>query len=188
MHPGTHLITSSVLGLLVYMRRPARLATLVAAGTLIDFDHLALYGWRTGDWSVIGALRYNRYRGRRHTEGDNRPRYGSLRSWLHIPWLALPAIWAWAGRQPDIRPLALGLTLHLLLDHLEWPWQAQAWLRARGACESCGRRHIRLSVYRLGPPWRSAHYRALCRNCGEQAQRSGRFPNEAMQTAITVVH
>lgn len=108
MRLRTHLLTSSALGLALYPRRPERLAALVAAGTLIDLDHLVLYALRTGDWSAVGALRYNRYRGRRYTAGDTRPRYGSLRSWLHNPWLALPLAWAWAGACPAARPLALG--------------------------------------------------------------------------------
>jgi len=172
MHLRTHLLTSSALGLALYPRRPTRLAALVAAGALIDLDHLVLYALRTGDWSVVGALRYNRYRGRRYTAGDTRPRYGSLRSWLHTPWLALPLAWAWAGACPAARPLALGLSLHLLLDHVDLPWRLQARLRAGGACQSCGRRGAPLSVYRFGHAAR-ARYLALCRACGQRAMTSG---------------
>lgn len=172
MRLRTHLLTSSALGLALYPRRPERLAALVAASTLIDLDHLVLYGLRTGDWSAVGALRYNRYRGRRYTAGDTRPRYGSLRSWLHNPWLALPLAWAWAGACPAARPLALGLSLHLLLDHVDLPWRIQARLRAGGACQSCGRRGARLSVYRSRDA-AGARYLALCRVCGQRAMTSG---------------
>ncbi|MGQ9928415.1 MAG: hypothetical protein ACUVS4_16305 [Chloroflexaceae bacterium] len=171
MHLRTHLLISSALGLALYPRRPKRLAALVAAGALIDLDHLVLYGLRTGDWSVVGALRYNRYRGRHYTAGDTRPRYGSLRSWLHTPWLALPLVWAWTGACPAVCPLAVGLSLHLLLDHVDLPWRLQAWLRASGACQSCGRRSMRLSVYRFRHAAR-ARYLVLCRACGQRAMTS----------------
>jgi hypothetical protein len=172
MRLRTHLLTSSALGLALYPRRPECLAALVAASTLIDLDHLVLYGLRTGDWSAVGALRYNRYRGRRYTAGDTRPRYGSLRSWLHNPWLALPLAWAWAGACPAARPLALGLSLHLLLDHVDLPWRIQARLRAGGACQSCGRCGARLSVYRSRDA-AGARYLALCRACGQRAMTVG---------------
>ncbi|MCX7791184.1 MAG: hypothetical protein N2378_11140 [Chloroflexaceae bacterium] len=187
MHLRTHLLTSSALGLALYARQPERLAALVAAGTLIDLDHLVLYGLRTGDWSIVGALRYNRYRGRRSTAGDTRPRYGSLRSWLHNPWLALPLAWAWAGAYPVARPLALGLSLHLLLDHVDLPWRVRARLRAGGACQSCGRRGARLEVYRFRHAT-SARYLALCRACGQRAMRPGRIESRPARTARPVVH
>lgn len=167
----THLIISVATGLLLYPNRPARLAALVAAGTLIDVDHLLRYALQTGDWSVVGALHYDRYRNRGAGPGDTRPRYGSLRSWLHDPVLTLPAAWLLAARRPPLRPLAAGLTLHLLLDHLDWPWRFSARLRAGGACQACGRHDVRLAVHRAGR--RGAYrYRALCRRCAERAHRS----------------
>lgn len=172
MRLRTHLLTSLALGLALYPRRPEHLAALVAAGTLIDLDHLVLYGLRTGDWSTVGALRYNRYRGRNYTTGDTRPRYGSLRSWLHNPWLALPLAWAWAGACPAVRPLALGLSLHLLLDHVDLPWRIQARLCSGGACQSCRCRGARLSVYRFRHA-AGVRYLALCRACGQRAMTSG---------------
>ena len=66
----THLLSSLAVGLAVYPRQPLRLAALVAAGTLVDLDHLLLYSLHTGDWSVVGALRYDRYRNRRIKLGD----------------------------------------------------------------------------------------------------------------------
>lgn len=164
----THLLTSAAAGLLLYPSRPARLAALVAAGTLIDVDHLVLYALQTGDWSVIGALRYDRYRHRGRGVGDTRPRYGSLRSWLHDPRFALPAVWTLAATRPALRPLALGLSLHLLLDHLDWPWRYMAVLRAGGVCQVCRRRGMRLVVHRSGRRGRYM-YQALCRACGDRA-------------------
>lgn len=125
----THLLTSLAAGLALYPRRPAHAAALVLAGTLIDLDHLLLYALRTGDWSAVGALRYNRYRHYWRQAGDTRPRYGPLRSWLHEPWLVLPPLWSCAATYPALRPVALGLSLHMLLDHSYLPRRllALAW-------------------------------------------------------------
>ncbi|HMQ29589.1 MAG TPA: hypothetical protein PKD53_02630 [Chloroflexaceae bacterium] len=170
----THLLSSLAAGLALYPRRPARLAALVAAGTLIDVDHLALYIMRTGDWSVVGALRYDRYRHRGMGAGDSRPRYGSLRSWLHKPLLALPLCWA-AARSPRLWPLALGLALHLLLDYADWPAHHGERRRSGGRCRACGRGG-RVTVQRSGR--RGAYsYRALCWPCAERAAR-GQRPGE----------
>ncbi|GAB4447514.1 MAG: hypothetical protein OHK0015_51660 [Chloroflexi bacterium OHK40] len=168
----THLLASFAVGLALFPQRPLRLAATVAAGTLIDLDHLLLYGLHTGDWSIVGALRYDRYRHRGAEAGDSRPRYGSLRSWLHEPALLLPLA-ALAGARPAMRPLAAGLGLHLLLDHYDWPWRVRARLRAGGVCGVCGRRGRRLRVSRSGPPgaWR---YQARCAACSERAARAGR--------------
>ena len=133
MHYRTHLLTSLAAGLALYPRRPAHAAALVLAGTLIDLDHLLLYVLRTGDRSVVGALRYNRYRHYEWQIGDTRPRYGPLRSWLHAPWLVLPPLWSWAATYPALRPVALGLSLHLLLDHYYLSQRLVAHLRGRAS-------------------------------------------------------
>lgn len=171
----THLLTSLAAGLLLYPRRPGRAAGLVAAGTLIDVDHLLLYALQTGDWSLVGALRYDRYRHRGAGRGDTRPRYGPLRSWLHEPLLTLPAVWSLAARYPVLYPLALGLSLHLLLDHTDYFWRVLALLRAGGVCQGCGRKGRRLWVHRVrrrGPQ----RYRVLCHSCGERAAMRGGDP------------
>lgn len=164
----THLLGSLAAGLALYPRRPARLAAFVAAGTLIDLDHLLLYSLRTGDWSAVGALRYNAYRHRRARPGDNRPRFGPLRSWLHDPLLMASLCLAGAQALPGLRPVALGLGLHLLLDYAPWPAFAAERLRARGACRSCGRAGGRLYVVRMRRDGRRSST-ALCRSCAEAA-------------------
>jgi hypothetical protein len=162
----THLLSSAALGLAVYPRRPFRAALLALAGTLLDLDHLLLYVGQTGDWSVLGALRYDRYRHRRWRPGDARPRYGSLRSWLHRPALVLPPLWMLAWDRPALRPLVLGVSLHLALDHYDWPLRRLALLRAAGRCAGCARQGLRLSTHRR--PGADGHtFRALCRRCGE---------------------
>src|SRR5262245_5991477 len=119
MHLRTHLWTSALLGAALYRRTPARAALVMASGVLIDLDHYVLYALRSNDWSPSGAMRYNRRRQRRAQRGDARPRYGSLRSPVHIPALTLPLVWWLAWRHRRARPVAAGITLHLVLD---FPW------------------------------------------------------------------
>ncbi len=164
MRFSTHLFSSLAVGLALYPRQPVHLATVVAAGTLIDIDHLLLYSLQTGDWSVVGALRYDRYRNRRAGVGDTRPRYGPLRSWLHNPLLTLPALWALAAGRPHMRAVALGLSLHLLLDHPDWPQRTVERWRAGGVCRACGRPGLRLQVVRTDRHG-VRRYRAVCRTC-----------------------
>ena len=148
-----HLAASAALALALYPRRPLSAAALIGAGTLIDLDHLLLYALQTGDWTVSGALRYDRYRHRARVRGDSRPRYGSLRSLFHEPLLLLPTIWLLARRNPALLPAAIGLSLHLLLDYVYWPRDMLLRRRARGRCEVCGRaagRRLRIRVYSEG--------------------------------------
>lgn len=170
----THLAAAAALGLALYPREPHKAATVAAAGTLLDLDHLLLYVLRTGDWSVVGALRYDRYRHERGEAGDTRPRYGPLRSWLHEPLLLLPPIWIAAATRPALRPLALGLSLHLLLDQYDAPLRAVEALAAAGRCRACGGRGLRLSTHRFGPRGRRQH-RALCGACAAESVRQGRL-------------
>lgn len=164
----THLLSSLAVGLALYPRHPGRLAAVVAGGTLIDLDHLLLYSLRTGDWSVVGALRYDRYRNKGVQAGDARPRYGPLRSWLHEPLLMLPAYWAANGAPRRLGPLLIGLGLHLLLDYAEWPGRTAERVLAGGRCRACRRAGGRLYVMRIGAGLPPA-YRALCRACAERA-------------------
>jgi hypothetical protein len=128
MHLHTHLWTSTLTALLLYPRKPFQAALFTSAGVVIDLDHFLIYGWRTGDWSLVGALSYNRYRHRTIVPGDTRPRYGKLRSWLHQPLLMLPTIWTLTRWHSALRPIALGLTLHLALDSVEtWLGWIKRW-------------------------------------------------------------
>lgn len=161
----THLISSLATGIMLYPRQPTAIAAVTLAGTLIDLDHLLIYIFQTGDWSLVGALRYNRYRNRIAGRGDHRPRYGSLRSWVHRPELLLPPLWALAARYALFRPIAVGLSLHLLLDHLGAPLRFTTTLLAQESCERCGRAEQRLIIYRISG-W---HYGAICHRCARRA-------------------
>lgn len=174
MHPRTHLWTSALAAALVYSRSPLRAALAAASGVLVDLDHLALYRLRTGDGTLTGALVYNRYRNRPARRGDNRPRYGSMRSWLHEP-AVLPPLLLAAYHLPPLRPIALGLCVHLLLDHAYMPTAVRVGLRARGRCELCGARHRPLRQHFVRHPLdggtaRASNIMALCRPCFRRAR------------------
>jgi hypothetical protein len=171
----THAITSALAGTLLYPRSPLRAAGLLAGGTLLDADHFLLYALQTGDWSVTGALSYNRYRHNPGVAGDSRPRYGPLRSWLHNPLLLIP-LWVAASRRPLMRPVVIGLSLHLLLDHIWWPRYTLAFWRSGRRCARCGRSDRRLTVH-WRRAWGEPEIRTLCRPCFERSLRAERWVN-----------
>src|SRR6266508_355954 len=116
MRLRTHILTSTLLAAALYSRAPRRAALLALGGVLLDADHYLVYALRSGDWSPLGALRYDRRRHLPRTAADTRPHYGSLRSPAHRAQLTLPLAWLLAWRWPAARPLAIGVTLHLALD------------------------------------------------------------------------
>lgn len=176
MRLRTHLVASTLVGLSLYPRSPARAALVVAGGVLIDVDHLVLYMLQTGDYSLVGALVYDRYRNRPSRTGDTRPRYGSLRSWLHQP-LLMPLLVVVAATAPRLRPLALGLLLHLFMDHFHAPLRWPLLWRAHSRCELCGTPSRRLRVHHVVHPldggrWHPDNEVVLCRSCHRRAARS----------------
>lgn len=146
MKPQAHLLASAVAGIMVYWREPHKALIVTAAGVLIDLDHYLLYALRSGDWVPYNAIRYNRRRHGQPDAGDARPRFGSLRSALHQPALALPLIALFASWRAT-RPLAIALALHLLMDtrliDLDW----RVYRRSRGRCELCGAAGVQLGVF-----------------------------------------
>ena len=166
----THALISALAGIALYPRSPLRATAVLLSGTLIDVDHFVIYALQTGDWSMTGALVYNRYRHSIGTVGDTRPRYDSLRSWLHNPLLLLPPLWAATLRHPALRPVAIGLTLHMLLDYIWWPRYTLAFWRAGRRCERCGRSDRRLTVH-WNRAWAGFKMRTLCRRCFEISAR-----------------
>jgi 5-methylcytosine-specific restriction endonuclease McrA len=175
MHFRTHLWTSALAAAICYRRSPGRAAALVAAGTLIDIDHLALYALRTGDRSLVGALVYDQYRNHPRRRGDNRPRYGSLRSWLHEPALIPPLLLA-AALLPWLRPVALGLALHQALDHTSIITRMRVAARAGGRCELCGATDRPLAHHPIVHPFDGGrgmqNLVALCEPCRRRARDS----------------
>ncbi len=179
MHSRTHLITSAITGIIFYPRSPLRIALVIAGGVLIDVDHYVLYAQRSGDWSLAGALRYERRRHVHAQAGDTRPRYGSLRSSIHLPWLVLPIVWLLGLVWAPIRPAAIGLTLHLALD-LHYPqYDPMLWKRADERCEYCGLPGLDLTPQYLVPPHRGGKrwdHNNLVIVCSACAKKLGRQP------------
>lgn len=171
MRLRTHILTSALLGAALYPRDPRRAALLVLGGVLLDVDHYLLYALRSGDWSPLGALRYNRWRHAPRSRTDRRSRYGSLRSIFHRPWLTLPLVWSVSARWAALRPAAIGITLHLALDLPYMQFDRRVWRRAGGRCERCGapdreRRIIYLRAPRDGGArWALDNRAAWCIEC-----------------------
>lgn len=171
MRLRAHLIAGALVGLALYPRSPGRAALTALGGVALDVDHALLYATRSGDWSPVGAVRYDRRRHGRFRPGDTRPRYGSLRSAAHRPLLSLPLAWLLALAFPALRPLAAGLTLHLALDAPIQHYDRRVWRRARGRCERCGLAGVPLGVYYVRPPaaggspWRLDNREVRCAGC-----------------------
>lgn len=175
----THLAAAAAAGVALYRRNPRRALLVAIGGVILDIDHFLLYALRSGDWSLAGALQYER---RRHTQigsGETRPRYGSLRSVLHRQRISIPLLALMALAWPRVRPLAIGIALHLLLDlHLPH-YDRRAWERAGGRCERCNLPGLELEVYYRVPPHRGGDRFALenravwCTNCAREANRRG---------------
>jgi hypothetical protein len=171
MRLRTHILTSVLLGAALYPRTPRKAALLLAGGVLLDADHYLLYAIRSGDWNPLNALRYDRWRNQPIVAGDQRRRYGSLRSIFHTVRFTIPLVWLLCWRWPGLRPLALGVTLHLALDtsplRLDW----RVWRRAGGRCESCGRVGLRRGVHYVklpragGSRWAVDNRAAWCYDC-----------------------
>jgi hypothetical protein len=178
MRLRTHLLVSSLAGIVLYPRSPRRVALMALAGIAVDLDHYMLFALRSGDWSPLGALRYDRRRGQPIRPGDTRPRYGSLRSIVHRAALTIPLTWLIAYRWPALRPVAAGITLHLALDVSPMRFDWRVWRRARGHCERCGVGGLALGVYYRRPPgrgsarWSLENRAAWCSDCAREMRRS----------------
>jgi hypothetical protein len=185
MRLRTHILTSALLGAALYSRAPRKAALLVAGGVLLDVDHYLLYALRSGNWSPLSALRYNRWRKQPITVGDRRRRYGSLRSIFHTARVTLPLVWLFGWRWPALRPLAIGVTLHLALDISPLRMDWRVWRRAGGRCERCGRTRLRRGVYYVnltragGSRWALHNRAAWCYDCALAARCATAGHNDA---------
>ena len=171
MRAHIHLLVSAAAGATIYSRSPKRALLLTLAGVLIDVDHYLLYAMRSGDWSLHGALDYERRRHHSPQEGDTRPRYGSLRSIAHQPQLSLPVLGSLSLVWPLFRPILIGVAIHLALDSYVLPLDIRVWRRAGQRCERC---HVpaddcsvfyRRSPRRGGSRWSLENRVVLCQSC-----------------------
>lgn len=181
MRLRTHMLTAALAGVALHPRSPRRAALVALAGVLVDLDHYLLYALRSGDWSLLGALRYDRRRNRPIRPGDTRPRYGPLRSSFHNAALTVPLLWLLGWRWPALRPVAAGVTLHLALDTtlpLRLDWRVRR--RARQRCERCGVGGLELGVYYVrlpkdgGARWAMSNRAAWCAVCARAARAGDR--------------
>ena len=178
MRLRTHLLAATLAGVALYPRKPGRAALVAIAGVAVDLDHYVLYALRSGDWSVLGALRYDRRRSKPIRPGDTLPRYGPLRSILHRSALTVPLAWLAARRWPALRPLAAGISLHLALDLPPLGYDWRVWRRSRGRCERCGIGGLGRGIYYITPPehggsrWSLDNRAAWCRTCAREARRT----------------
>ena len=185
MRLRTHILTSALLGAALYPRAPRKAALLLAGGVLLDADHYLLYALRSGNWNPLSALRYDRWRNQPISPHDRRRRYGSLRSIFHRVRFTLPLVWLLGWRWPVLRPLALGVTLHLALDtsplRLDW----RVWRRAGGRCERCGRLGLRRNIHYVNLPrdggsrWALYNRAAWCYDCALAARNTRAGHNDA---------
>jgi len=185
MRLRTHILTSALLGVALYPRAPRKATLLMAGGVLLDIDHYLLYALRSRNWNPLSALRYDRWRNQPITAGDRRRRYGSLRSIFHTARVTLPLVWLLGWRWPALRPLAIGVTLHLALDlsplRLDW----RVWWRSGGRCERCGRAGLKRGIYYVKSPraggsrWALHNRAAWCYDCALVARSPTAGHNDA---------
>ena len=171
MRLRAHVLTSALLATALYRRAPRDAALLLIGGVGLDVDHYLLYALRSGDWSPRRAWRHDSQRHAPLHPGERRRSYGPLRSPFHDARLTLPLAWLLSWRWPALRPIAIGVTLHLALDfpflRLDW----RVWRRAQGRCENCGRSDVPLDIHYLvmprhgGARWSIDNRAAWCRAC-----------------------
>lgn len=175
MRLRTHVWTSALAALAIYPQRPRKALLLTLAGVLIDVDHYVLYALRSGDWSIRGALHYDSYRNRPRGRHDKRPRYGSLRSIVHHPMVGVSLGLA-ALPLPVLRPLALGIGLHLTLDYSHVVTELPLRWAAGWRCQLCGSQRglrVHMIVHRLDGGRRNRENLILiCEGCWRAAQES----------------
>jgi hypothetical protein len=185
MRLRTHILTSALLAIALYPRAPRKAALLLAGGVLLDVDHYLLYALRSGDWNPLSALRYDRWRHQPIAANDRRRRYGSLRSILHTARVTIPLVWLMGWRWSALRPLAIGVTLHLALDvsplRLDW----RVWRRAGGRCERCGQVGLKRGIHYVNLPrnggsrWALHNRAAWCYDCALAVRSATAGHNDA---------
>lgn len=173
MRVRDHVAIATAAAALARRWGPRRAAALWAGSVLIDADHYAWYCLRERRVSPLAAVRaFN---------GAHGPQHRATRA-MHSP-LALAGVAVLAARRPWLRPVALGMGLHVGLDscHQAALARARAAALARDsfACTECGARTpgVRAHVRRQPPVLPSYAPRnlvSLCEPCHEQAHARGK--------------
>lgn len=149
-------------------RRGLDAAGLWAGGVLLDIDHYLWFCVRHRQLSPRAAARF--------FNGAHPPQTSATRA-LHHP-ITVAATLALAARRRDMRPLALGMSLHVGLDaHHQVRMnraRATALARDRFSCQACGRQTPHVDTHLFRQPWLLPNYTArnvvsLCGPCHEAA-------------------
>jgi hypothetical protein len=141
-----------------------------AGSVLIDADHYLWFSMRQGRANPLAAMRF--------FSDANPPQHPATRA-LHTP-VALAAFALLGVRQPRLRPIALGMGLHVALDahHEARMNQARvaALRRDRFSCRACGTRAAHVGTHLSHQPWLLPSYRtenliSLCGSCHRTAHQ-----------------
>jgi hypothetical protein len=168
VRPRDHIALSTAGAALLAPRLGLGAMGLWAGGVLMDVDHYAWYCIRRKDLSPLAAA---------HFFGGAHPPQTSATRALHNP-IAVLTMAALAARQRRLRPLALGMTLHVGLDARHEARmrraRAEALARDRFLCRSCGTQTRRVDTHLFRQPLLLPSYAAgnlisLCGACHEAA-------------------
>jgi hypothetical protein len=170
MRVRDHLVVST-LGAALLAHRAGRAAVgLWAGGVLIDADH---YFWFCLSHHTVSTRRAIRFFNDAHP-----PQHAGTRA-LHSPG-ALALAGGLALRRARLRPVALGMGMHVLLDacHETRMKRARAAALRRDdfACQACGSRAGDVGTHvwhqpRLMPSYATRNLVSLCPSCHEMAHR-----------------
>lgn len=163
-----HVLLSTAAAALLAPRLGLDAASLWAGGVLVDVDHYLWFCIRHRSLSPRAAARF--------FNGARPPQTSATRA-LHHP-VTLAATLTLAARRRELRPLALGLGLHVGLDaHHEARMnraRTEALARDRFSCRACGVQTPHVDAHLFRQPWLLPSYGArnvvsLCGRCHEVA-------------------
>lgn len=168
MRVRDHILLSTAGTALLVPRLGVGAVGLWAGGVLIDVDHYVWFCVRHRCLSPRAALRFF---------GGAHPTQTRATRILHDPAVVAGAL-ALSARRPRLRPLVLGIGLHVGLDahHAARMNRARATAlhRDRFSCRACGQPAPHLEAHSFRQPWLLPSYRAhdlvsLCGPCHELA-------------------
>jgi hypothetical protein len=167
-----HILLSTAGAALLSPRLGAGAAGLWAGGVLVDVDHYVWFCIRHHRLSPCAAAQF--------FNAAEPPQTSATRV-LHHP-MTLLATAGLAVRRRALRPLALGMTLHVGLDihhevHMKRA-RSRALARDRCSCQACGTQTCQVGTHVFTQPWLLPSYGAqnvisLCSACHEHAHAVG---------------
>lgn len=168
MRVRDHILLSTAAAAVLAPRLGRDAAGVWAGGVLVDVDHYLWFCARHRRLSPRAAARF--------FNAAHPPQTSATRA-LHHP-LSVAAVLALAVRLRRLRPLALGVSIHVGLDlHHEACMsraRSKALARDRYSCRSCGAQTPHLDTHLVRQPWLLPNYGmgnvvALCDRCHEVA-------------------